>query len=57
MIEISIPVSSKKVTLESRNMNPKLLELLCKRFELYDQIKGIDMELIKYVKNGKGERK
>lgn len=57
MIEISIPVSSKKVTLESRNMNPKLLGLLCKRFELYDQIKGIDMELIKYVKNGKGERK
>lgn len=57
MIEISIPSGSKKIALESRNMNPKMLELLYKRFELYGQIKVIDMELIKFSKNGKGEHK
>lgn len=57
MIEISIPSGSKKVALESRGMNPKMLELLYKRFELYDQIKVIDVELIKFSKNGKGGHK
>jgi hypothetical protein len=57
MIEISIPSGSKKIVLESRDMDPKMVELLRKRFVLYDQIRGIDIDLIKYSKNRKGERK
>lgn len=53
MITVLIPTRSKEVVLDAKRMDGKMVDLLRKRIELYERIKSIDSELLKFSKNGR----